>query len=669
MKRKKDKNFADDLIIEIKQSFHDRREERRRFESQWRLNTNFFLGNQYSAVNVMGEIDTMGRDYFWQEREVYNHIASIVETRLARLSRVKPKMSVRPKSGNDGDIKNANVATKILNNAREKLGLATILAKGAQWSEITGSVFYKLSWDQNGGRVMGQKDNKPIYEGEVRIDVCPPYEIFPSNIASQDIAECDSIIHAKCMTISEIEKTWGIIVAAEEVDTFTHDGVSIIGGLGVNSAMRTQNRGRALDSAIVLERYTKPSSEYPNGELAIVAGNKLLYHGDLPFRLGDDGGFALPFVKQDAQINPGCFYGISMIERAIPVQRAYNAVKNRKHEFMNRIAMGVLAVEDGSVDTENLEAEGLSPGKILVYRQGAVPPTFMNPGTIPSEFNREEDKLLSEFIMISGVSEVMRSSVAPGSNMSGMAIQLLLDMDDTRLTTTANRIRDAVKQIARFILRLYRQFAVTPRLSRVVGEDGDVELLHWKGSALSADDVILDTENEMSDSLASRKTMIFDLLNSGLLHDENGKLSDQMRFRILDMLGYGAWEHVRDTHRLHVARAQRENFGIGGLKKGLSSDIVVEDIDDHGIHIAEHTKFMLTSDFENMRVDNPLAAEKLSQHLGAHRLRLKLGSIDLSGVAMDMTDALNQKIFGSEEFDDETIIKEGNQVLIDEERG
>ena len=45
-----------------------------------------------------------------------------------------------------------------------------------------------------------------------------------------------------------------------------------------------------------------------------------------------------------------------MVERAIPVQRAYNAVKNRKHEFLNRIAMGVLTVEDGSVDTDNLES-------------------------------------------------------------------------------------------------------------------------------------------------------------------------------------------------------------------------------------------------------------------------------------------------------------------------
>ena len=43
-----------------------------------------------------------------------------------------------------------------------------------------------------------------------------------------------------------------------------------------------------------------------------------------------------------------------MIERIIPVQRAYNAVKNRKQEFLNRLSMGVITVEDGSVDTDDL---------------------------------------------------------------------------------------------------------------------------------------------------------------------------------------------------------------------------------------------------------------------------------------------------------------------------
>ena len=43
---------------------------------------------------------------------------------------------------------------------------------------------------------------------------------------------------------------------------------------------------------------------------------------------------------------------------------------------------------------------------------------LLNPGQVPSDFHLEEDKLLSEFVMISGVSEVTTYSQVP-SKMRG----------------------------------------------------------------------------------------------------------------------------------------------------------------------------------------------------------------------------------------------------------
>lgn len=183
--------------------------------------------------------------------------------------------------------------------------------------------------------------------------------------------------------------------------------------------MAKQSRTRRNDCAVVIERYTLPTVDKPDGELAIIAGKHLLYYGSLPYECGDDGKRVLPFVQQNSITRAGCFYGTCMVERAIPVQRAYNAVKNRKHEFLNRIAMGVLTVEDGSVDTDNLESEGLSPGKVLVYRQGSVAPKLLSPGTVPSDFTVEEQRLLNEFVDVSGISEIMRSSSVPSTVTSG----------------------------------------------------------------------------------------------------------------------------------------------------------------------------------------------------------------------------------------------------------
>lgn len=66
-----------------------------------------------------------------------------------------------------------------------------------------------------------------------------------------------------------------------------------------------------------------------------------------------------------------------LVDRLIPLQRAYNAIKNRELEYINRISMGVLCVEDGSVDIDELNEDGIQGGKVIVYRQGAHEPTFL----------------------------------------------------------------------------------------------------------------------------------------------------------------------------------------------------------------------------------------------------------------------------------------------------
>lgn len=61
-----------------------------------------------------------------------------------------------------------------------------------------------------------------------------------------------------------------------------------------------------------------------------------------------------------------------------------------------------MPVEDGSVDLDDLERRGWRRAKVLVYRQGARQPAFLDPGRIPSDFAYEEDRLQSEFISLSG---------------------------------------------------------------------------------------------------------------------------------------------------------------------------------------------------------------------------------------------------------------------------
>ncbi len=607
---KKEENLVNDILQEFKR----RQEIRRPFELGWRLNMNFVIGNQFAEITPKGDIEENGRQYFWQQKEVYNHIAPIVETRLSKLSRVKPTIIVRPANGEDDSIASASLATKLVSVVLKENNMTSLLAESNYWSEITGSSFFKIAWNGEKGNIIDKKTM--VKEGDVSLAICSPFEIYPEDVSIVEIDKQNSIMQAKVLTTDEVKTIFGMDVEPSEVDIMGFQSSLSLGGFKYSGATNTIVSEKSNDSVLVIEYYQKPSARYPNGRFTIIAGNKLIFDGDLPFVNGENETYSYPFVKQVCIENIGSFFGSSVVERIIPVQRAYNAVKNRKHEYMNRIAMGVLAVEDGSVDTDNLEEEGLYPGKVLVYRQGSAPPVMLNYGQVPNEFSREEEKLLSEFVMISGVSEVTTYSQVPSNVASGTAISLLLEQDDTRISLTADSVKNAVKLIGKQILRLYKQFAKVPRIKRIVGENGDVEIHAFSSQNIDSEDIAFEAVNEIEDTLSTRRAMVYDLLNFGLFADENGVMPNRTKTKIFDLLGFGNWEEGRDLDDMHIKKAQRENLMFE------TENCVPDIVDNHRLHIDEHTKLCVSSPCQN----NAELHQKVSKHIQEHEQLMSLKS-------------------------------------------
>ncbi len=609
-------DFAEDIVREVLQDFERISDERKALESQWRLNMNFVQGNQYCEISPVGDVEDYGKQYFWQEREVFNHIAPIIETRLAKLGRVQANVSVRPFSQDEKDINVAKLSTSVLKTISEENKLSEIMTQSNIWSEICGSVFFKVIWNSEKGRAIGEtKDKKLIKEGDIEIVLCPPYEIFPDKITNNCIEDCKYLYHAKVYSVEEVKELWNVDVEPQTLQVFGFDNVPNGGGLGYTANNARYATSNKENSCLVIEKFERPSKKYPKGRHIIVAGEKLVIAEDLPYQTEQDGGYGLPFVRKTSLESVTCFYGLSIVERIIPVQRAYNGIKNKKHEFMNRIAMGVLAVEDGSVDTDNLEEEGLSPGKVLIYRGGCNPPKMLNMGSVPSEFDSEEARLEDTFVNITGVSEFMRSSSLPANVTSGVAIGLLQEQDDTRISMSAESIRSAVKLIGQLILRLYKQFAVSRRLKRIAGDNGEIQLLYFQGSDLASDDLVFDTDNELNETPANRRSMVIELVKMGMFRDSDGNMSERSRLKLLELLGFGNWESVQDINECHRVKAQKENLDI------LLKDISAMEYDNHQLHIDEHIKAIINE-------ENKERVQKLDAHIKEHQMLLAMTSMN-----------------------------------------
>ena len=593
------------LIAEIRADFEARREMRRSIERSWQLNMNFVSGNQYCDISPTGELVQEDREFYWQSRRCFNHVAPTIDTRLARLAKVRPNLEVRAFSDSDADIKTARLCSGILKSVRNRLDLDGIVARATLWSETCGTSFYKILWNFNDGNIIGTDETgHSLREGDVNVIALSPFEIYPDSLTAETLDEVKSLIHAKAVPVSEIYERYGVEIAGREIGDFPLVPFSQAGGW--KKPLDGAAHPTLGDAEIVIERYTRPTEKYPDGRLEIIAGETLLYEGPLPYRNKDRGERTLPFVRQTCIPLAGSFFGTSVVDRMIPLQRAYNAVRNRKHEFLNRLSMGVIAVEDGSVDADELSEEGLYPGKVLIYRQGSSAPEFLDCGTMPSEFAEEEQRISDEFILVSGMSEISRNSANPTHVTSGVGLQLLLDQDQNRMQMSIESMERAIKEAGKQILHLYKQFASAKRVLSMTGTGGNTELFWFSASDISADDVEFVTGSERTPEETRQE--ILELLRLGLLQNGEGALDGDTRERVLEALGYGTLESARDISSLHIKKAERENLMLA------QHDVEADVYDDHELHIAEHMRYLLSGGENDKAVK-----ERVMRHINSHR--------------------------------------------------
>ena len=322
--------LEDKIIVDsINADFKNRQEMRKPFELGWELNMNFYLGNQYTYISNSAELLDIEKNFFWENREVYNHIAPIIESRLAKLGKFKPEFEINTQTQSEESLTSSKITQLILNNCLKKNNIKKIIDTATHWSEITGTSFYKITWDSDSGSQIGLVDDKVINSGDVKISACSPFEIYPDSNDVNNLEDCMSIMYAKAEPIKLINEIYHTEIDGDEIDAFELDNQSYTSHISGRSSTTKIIHTKKSNYAYLIERYEKPSSKHPNGKLTIICKDKLLFDGDLPYKTGENLSPNYPFVKQVSINKLSCFWGSSIIDRCIPIQRAY------KRQIMN----------------------------------------------------------------------------------------------------------------------------------------------------------------------------------------------------------------------------------------------------------------------------------------------------------------------------------------------
>ena len=615
--RDKDGNalYESDIVAFVVEELEKRRTERKPLEMQWILNSNFLNGNQYCEINPnsnMVEEYCPHDDY--SEHEVFNRIAPLMETRLANLKVVDYDMSVLPRTNELSDYEKAKISTEILRYKQSVSNFNKHKDTMLQWAELCGTAFFLTWWDTNKGEVVSEitvsdgveERTKQLHEGDVDYGLLTAFEVYPESIFKQDVCDQRSIIVEQVLTEEDVYDLYGKIVEGTTADTFTLAPVSAIGGHGYPSTTMSIST-RSIDDGVYMRTYfERKSRRYPEGRCIIVANDKLIYYGKL---LTDD----IPIVAVRSKTVAGRFFGKSPIEDLIPLQRTYNGLKNKIHDYAKTVSTYKPMFEEGSVDLEDWENGGSAPGIPIEYKKGYNPPTNLEAPTLPSSLFSELEQISRDMEYVAGVSQLMVVGSTPTGVTSGTAMDTLRQIDTTRLSPTSENARDSVIELAKLWLKLYKDNVSGYRVLHICGGNESGAVLTWCSEDINSYDIKYTAENALLNSPEQRKASLLQALQLGLLNDEDGGVSRDMRQKILDSMDINFAAGTSSIDELQTQFAQRENsYFKGGVIPEIS------DFDDHEIHKNEHMRYMLQNEYRLMAQKKPEMCEQFAQHIKQH---------------------------------------------------
>lgn len=612
--------YKDTLIGMIEDKLSEAKKERHPWELQWELNSNFLVGNQFVDINVgSGTIEEYSKAHEYEEREVYNQIEPLIETRIANLESITYAMTVKPATDELVDIQRARVATALLRHHQVATGFNDKMHSAITLAELCGTAFVMSWWDTAKGEYVGKQTievvgengvevrESPVFGGDVDYGIITPYEVYPESCYKEKVEDQRYIILEQVLSVDEIYDRYGIKVEGADIDTFSVCPTPNLGGYGYEATIMGNGHVSTPDAAKLITYFEKPSRDYPSGRMVVYCQDKLIYYGVLP-------GGEYPLVAIKSKIVSGRFFGRSVIESLIPLQRKYNGVKNRIMNYIHTIVTNGYIAEEGSIDVEEYEENGAAPGAIVFYKQGRSAPTPKHNTALPATVHQTYQDLRTEMEYVAGVSQLMVSGNPRSGVDSGVAMQTLREIDNTRLALTGNNIRDAVLELAKQWISLMRRNVTGQRACMAVGANDIGDVISWTAEDLNSYDIEYITENELVLSPEAKKASFIEAFNMGAFVDDTGRIDRRTRRKLAEAMDIRDFSDVVGNSELQEKYAGREN---AFAKKGIMP--VVKEYDDHEIHVDEHMRFVLQAEFLKYEKDNPTLAKQFIAHINEHK--------------------------------------------------
>jgi hypothetical protein len=551
---------------------------RQREERKWILQLAYYGGRQWTAIDGSGRLyePEIGPHKL---RLVDNRIMPGVLTQVAKMSKMRPSMSVAPSSGDQLDFDAAKMGETVLDEKWESLDLTRKRRQAILWSRVCAAGFWKICWDDRRGdpfEVMAVDDGagqdkillgpdqqplrsddptvaavlnnvdpavaetaraKTLFPGDVMVAVRSPFAIFPDPLAPEEgLEDTDWLIEESIVSPAYIRDRYNVDL---EADTSASAGV-------MESRMPGLEGDGSKVGVIVREFWARKCAEFPQGQKVVYAQGQVLEAGNNPYGW-------LPHVMFRGTPYPGRFWPTCFTEQSISPQTELNNIKSQIHENAARVGNPPLAKSRQA----DVSWDGL-PGSVLEYNdtlQNSLP-SFLQVPEMPAYIQNLVPELLDSISDSSGQHEVSQGAVPTGVTAAA-AINLLQEADDTRIGPDIEDMEKSLADAGKRILQLVATYYTDGRILRIAGDEQSWTIIpDFKGAMLRGNtDVQVQAGSTMPRSKAAQQAAMQEMV--GLLVQYGYQMDQRSLRRFFMDYGVGGLDRLTneiDADEKQVAR-------------------------------------------------------------------------------------------------------------------
>lgn len=539
------------------------------FEQQWYENLAFYRGKQWvvwqnSSIHESGRALVQPKSK--RKRLVFNRIMPTVRREYTKLCKEEPQYWVPPNTTDQSDIAAALTGEALA----EYLAYACHFNKarrGATWWAVqTGTGFLKTTYDNN--KEFGISPDGGKLKGTVNYSARSPFHIFVPYLELEDIQDQPWVADVRTYDAKVVKDMYGKDVEAKSDVSTSNTETRFRNAINIKNNNTTKQ-------VLVKEIWIKPCAEYPEGKLVVYAENTILLETEaFPYSHGE-----YPFQKI-IHIPSGGFYGISVIEGLIPMQKEYNLMKSQLAEARDLTSKPALVAEKGSVDIKKLKA---IPGNVIEHMPGSEPPRRLINPDMPTYIDKLLDMVLQDIADNSAQFEITKGRTPPGVEAAS-AIAYLQEENDTMLYHTIASLEEAVANSGKQSLQLIQDYWNTTRMINTISKVHVQGVIEFKGSDLKNNTDLRVVSGSMAPrSTAAKQAAVMELMKLGAVDPAVA----------LKYFAMSETDAMYEEIHLDINQVKREN-----LRMARGETFPANDYDDHVVHVQEHNAFRKTQEFE-----------------------------------------------------------------------